>query len=54
MRQGILVPEGRYEQTLKVIPTPFVSILRYPTHVEFRLDQIGCDGAVRWTTDHRR
>jgi hypothetical protein len=47
---GILVPEGRYEQTLKVIPAPFVTILRYPTHVEFRLDEIGCDGVVRWTT----
>jgi hypothetical protein len=47
---GILVPEGRYEQTKKVIPAPFVTILRYPTHVEFRLDEIGCDGAVRWST----
>jgi hypothetical protein len=47
---GILVPEGRYEQTKKVIPAPFVTILRYPTHVEFRLDDIGCDGALRWST----
>jgi hypothetical protein len=47
---GILVPEGRYEQTKKVIPAPFVTILRYPTHVDFRLDEIGCDGAVRWST----
>ncbi len=31
---GILIPEGRYEQTKKVIPAPFVTILRYPTHVE--------------------
>jgi hypothetical protein len=46
---GILVPEGRYEQTKKVIPAPFVTILRYPTHVEFRLDEVGCDGGVRWT-----
>jgi hypothetical protein len=47
---GILIPEGRYEQTRKVIPAPFVTILRYPTHVDFRLDEIGCNGAVRWTT----
>jgi len=47
---GMLVPEGRYEQTKKVIPAPFVTILRYPTHVDFRLDEIGCDGAVRWST----
>ncbi|MBV8150746.1 MAG: hypothetical protein JOY59_04250 [Candidatus Eremiobacteraeota bacterium] len=47
---GILIPEARYEQTKKVIPTPFVTVLRYPTHAEFRLDQIGCDGSVRWTT----
>jgi hypothetical protein len=47
---GILVPEGRYEQTKKVIPAPFVTILRYPTHVDFRLDEIGCDGTVRWST----
>ncbi|HEY0614770.1 MAG TPA: hypothetical protein VGC96_09025 [Candidatus Elarobacter sp.] len=47
---GILVPEGRYEQTKKVIPAPFVTILRYPTHVEFRLDEVGCTGGVRWTT----
>jgi hypothetical protein len=47
---GILVAEGRYEQTHKVIPAPFVTILRYPTHVELRLDEIGCDGGVRWTT----
>jgi hypothetical protein len=33
-----------------VIPAPFVTILRYPTHVELRLDEIGCDGTVRWTT----
>jgi hypothetical protein len=47
---GILVPEGRYEQTQKIIPAPFVTILRYPTHVEMRLDDVGCDGKVRWTT----
>ncbi|MBV8582311.1 MAG: hypothetical protein JOZ86_16935 [Candidatus Eremiobacteraeota bacterium] len=47
---GILVAEGRYEQTRKVIPAPFVTILRYPTHVDLRLDEVGCDGAVRWST----
>jgi hypothetical protein len=47
---GILVPEGRYEQTRKAIPAPFVTVLRYPTHVEFRLDEIDCAGAVRWST----
>jgi hypothetical protein len=47
---GILIPEGRYEQTKKVIPAPFVTILRYPTHVELRLDEIGCGGGVRWST----
>ncbi len=47
---GILIPEGRYEQTRKVIPAPFVTILRYPTHVDFRLDEIGCNGGVRWST----
>jgi hypothetical protein len=46
---GLLVPEGRYEQTKKVIPAPFVTVLRYPTHVDFRLDEIGCDGSVRWS-----
>jgi hypothetical protein len=46
---GILIPDGRYEQTRKVIPAPFVTILRYPTHVEFRLDEIACDGTIRWT-----
>ena len=47
---GMLVPEGRYEQTYKMIPTPFVQIIRYPTHVELRLDEVGCDGVVRWTS----
>ena len=27
-----------------------MTILRYPTHVDFRLDEIGCNGAVRWST----
>ncbi|HEX3549891.1 MAG TPA: hypothetical protein VHT53_05915 [Candidatus Elarobacter sp.] len=47
---GFLIPEGRYEQTKKIIPAPFVTILRYPTHVELRLDEFGCDGRIRWST----
>ncbi|MGA3035845.1 MAG: hypothetical protein ABSE64_00045 [Vulcanimicrobiaceae bacterium] len=46
---GILVPEGRYEQTMKQIYNPIVTIIRAATHVEFRLDEFGCDGALRWT-----
>ena len=48
---GLLVAEGRYEQTLKQFSVAlFVTIMRYPTHVEFRLDNVGCDGVVRWST----
>jgi hypothetical protein len=47
---GILAPEGRYEQTKKTIPAPFVTIVRYPTHVELRLDEMACDGSLRWTS----
>jgi hypothetical protein len=25
------------------------TVIRYPTHVEFRLDEIGCDGVVHWS-----
>ncbi|HTW83691.1 MAG TPA: hypothetical protein VMD91_06480 [Candidatus Sulfotelmatobacter sp.] len=45
---GLLIPEGRYEQTGK--HNPFINIITYPTHVELRLDEVGCDGTVRWTT----
>jgi hypothetical protein len=47
---GILVPEGRYEQTRKNIYAIYVTVIRYPTHVEMRLDDVGCDGKVRWST----
>jgi hypothetical protein len=48
---GILIPEGRYEQTKKIFPIGlWLMIERYPTHAEFRLDEIGCDGNIRWTT----
>jgi hypothetical protein len=45
---GFLIPEGRYEQTGK--HNPLINIITYPTHVELRLDEVGCDGTVRWTT----
>lgn len=48
---GMLVPAGRYEQTEHETPVPFVGkVIHYSTHVEFRLDELSCDGAVRWTT----
>ncbi|TAM76263.1 hypothetical protein EPN44_05980 [bacterium] len=48
---ALLVPEGRYEQTLKRFSVSFfLTMLKYPTHVEFRLDEIGCDRVVRWST----
>jgi len=47
---GILVPEGRYEQTKKSVSiSMFLTLIKYPTHVEFRLDDVGCDGVVRWS-----
>jgi len=48
---GLLIPDGRSEQTMKRVPIPFLGvIIHYPTHVEFRLDDIGCDGVLRWST----
>lgn len=48
---GILVPEGRYEQTLKRFSISFfLTVLRYPTHAEFRLDDVSCSGQVLWST----
>ncbi len=48
---GLLIPDGRSEQTMKRVPIPFLGdIIHYPTHVEFRLDEVGCDGIVRWST----
>ncbi len=46
---GILVPEGRYEQTMKQIYNPIITIIRAATHVEVRLDEFGCDGVLRWS-----
>jgi hypothetical protein len=62
--RGILVAAGRYEQTPDQIVVsgrtqsgrrPDLSklsntITTYPAHVELRLDELGCDGVVRWTT----
>ncbi len=61
--RGILVAAGRYEQTPEQVVVGAVPIgrrpdlshlqhpvLAYPTHVELRLDEVGCDGVVRWTT----
>jgi hypothetical protein len=49
--RGLLVPEGRYQQTVKRTFAPFVgTITKYPTHADFRLDVVGCDGTVRWST----
>ncbi|HMD01473.1 MAG TPA: hypothetical protein VKG44_00785, partial [Candidatus Baltobacteraceae bacterium] len=48
---GLLVAEGRYEQTQKRTFIPFspVQITSYPTHVELRLDEIDCAGKIAWT-----
>jgi hypothetical protein len=47
---ALLIPEGRYEQTRKAIYAYFVTVISYPTHVELRLDEIDCSGAVAWST----
>jgi len=48
---ALLIPEGRYEQTLKRVPIGLLTtIYHYPVHVEFRLDEVGCDGTIRWST----
>ncbi len=46
---GLLVPEGRDEQTMKSVYAVLMNVIKYPTHVEFRLDEIGCDGVVHWS-----
>ena len=62
--RGVLVAAGRYEQTPdRIVVTgrtqsgrrPDLSklsntVTSYPAHVELRLDELGCDGVVRWTT----
>ncbi len=46
--QELLIPDGRYEQTMKRFSvTFFLTILRYPTHAALRLDEIQCSGRVR-------
>ncbi|HEY5340300.1 MAG TPA: hypothetical protein VIK27_04670 [Candidatus Aquilonibacter sp.] len=44
---GLLIAEGRDEQTMKAVYAVLTTVIRYPTHVEFRLDEIGCDGVGR-------
>lgn len=46
---GLLIAEGRDEQTMKSVYAVLTTVIRYPTHVEFRLDEIGCDGIVHWS-----
>jgi hypothetical protein len=47
---GLLVPEGRYEQTVKMVYAVLTNVTHYPAHVDFRLDEVGCDGVVHWST----
>lgn len=47
---ALLVPDGRVEQTLKRVAISLVVVLRYPTHAELRLDEVGCDGIVHWSS----
>lgn len=46
---GLLIAEGRDEQTVKMVYAVLTNVIKYPTHVEFRLDEIGCDGVVHWS-----
>jgi hypothetical protein len=62
--RGILVAAGRYEQNAESVVVPMrtpsgrrpdltkisSTVTNYPAHVELRLDELGCDGALRWTT----
>lgn len=43
---GILIPQGRYQQTVK----PGFFSMTVTTHVDFQLSDVGCDGVVRWST----
>ncbi|HTU69595.1 MAG TPA: hypothetical protein VMF11_04665 [Candidatus Baltobacteraceae bacterium] len=47
---AVLIPDGRSEQTMKRVAVSFVTVLHYPTHVELRLDVVGCNGRVLWST----
>ena len=46
---ALLIPDGRYEQTSKRLAVSFVVVVKYNTHVEFRLDQVSCSGFVQWS-----
>ena len=46
---ALLVPDGRYEQSQKRFAVSLVYVVKWETHVEFRLDEVGCDGVVRWS-----
>jgi hypothetical protein len=47
---GLLIPEGRYVQTRSVSGFGYFVMIEVMTHVEFRVDEIGCDGTIRWST----
>ncbi len=48
---GLLIAEGRYEQTqhTSMIPMLPVQVSKYPSHVELRLDEIDCRSTVVWS-----
>lgn len=48
---GLLVAEGRYEQTehTTMIPMAPVQMSSFPAHVELRLDEIDCGSNVVWS-----
>jgi hypothetical protein len=48
---GLLIAEGRSEQTAHttMIPMSPVQLTRFPAHVELRLDDVDCNGNVRWS-----
>ena len=47
---ALLIPEGRYEQTNKSVYLLYTNTIKYNTHVELRLDEIGCGGTIAWTS----
>ncbi|HTZ55438.1 MAG TPA: hypothetical protein VMB20_10290 [Candidatus Acidoferrum sp.] len=46
---ALLIPDGRYEQSQKRFAVSLIVVVKNETHVEFRLDEVGCDGVVRWS-----
>lgn len=42
---GILIPDGRFQVTVK----PGFMSLTVMSHADFRLDEVACDGSVRWS-----